>query len=101
MAASRRARPGARKSAARLRRGDQLLALLRRQRLVLGPVIAQLAALLAGLGHALVVLARLAALLGGELRPGLHAPLHARLRLGLHGRVALGDAQPLAPPLGL
>src|SRR6267378_436104 len=43
----------------------------------------------------------LAALLGREPRPGLHAPLHALLLLRLHARIALGDRDPLLPALGL
>src|SRR5207237_8929669 len=82
-----------------LRRGE-VLALARRQRLVFGPLLAQLAALLwRHLGDALVVLARLAALLGGQLGRGLHAPRHALLLLRLHPRAALRDADPLAPPV--
>src|SRR5690349_5458741 len=48
-----------------------------------------------------VALARGLALLRGEARPGLHAPLHLRLLLGLHLGIALGDAEPLALARGL
>src|SRR5216684_2444464 len=65
-------------------RRREVLALVRRQRLVFGPLLAQLAALL-----------------GAQLGPGLHAPLHALLLLRLHLGVALGDADPLAPAVGL
>src|SRR5205807_7660521 len=83
-------------------RRREVLALVRRQRLVFGPLLAQLAALLGRhLGDALVVLARLAALHGGQLGPNLHAPLHALLLLRLHLGVALGDTDPFAPALGL
>src|SRR6266705_2447348 len=106
MLASRRAKPGVFTPlflfpGGGLRRRE-VLALARRQRLVFGPLLAQLAALLGRhLGDALVVLARLAALLGGQLGPGLHAPLHALLLLRGHPRVALRDADPLAPAVGL
>src|SRR4051812_12609579 len=59
-------------------RSTWLLPVLRRQRLVFGPLLAQPGPLLRRhLGDALVVLARLPALLDGELGPRLHAPLHA------------------------
>src|ERR687897_878222 len=81
--------------------GDEVLALVRRQRLVLGPFLAQLLPLLGpGLDDAFVVLARNPPLLGGELRPGLHAALHPLLLLHLHAGIALGDADPVAPALG-
>src|SRR5258708_28756196 len=82
---------------------NHALAVVRRKRLVFGPFLAQvLVALVARLfGEALVVLARLAALIGRELGPGLHAPLHALLLLRLHARIALGDADPLLAALGL
>src|SRR5258708_19386614 len=107
MLAKRRARPGVTLvlGAARVGRRwrNQALALVRRKRLVLGPFLAQvLVALVARLfGEALVVLARLAALIGRELGPGLHAPLHALLFLRLHARLALADADPFLPPLRL
>src|SRR6266540_2560165 len=86
-------------------RGDQALALVRGQRLIFGPFVAQIfAAFFARHWHlreTLVVLARLAALLGGELRPELHAARHALLLLGLHARVALGDGDPFLAPLRL
>src|SRR5262249_36587157 len=86
----------------RVGRGDEALALFRRQRLGFRPGVAQLLALFRRrLGDALVILARLAALLGAELRPVLHASLHALLLLGLHPGIAVGDADPFAPPLGL
>src|SRR4051812_34101920 len=88
--------------AARLRGGGrgEVLALVRRQRLVLGPLVTQALFLRArALGDALVVLARLAALLGAQVRPGLHAPLHPLLLELRHLRMALGDLQPLLAPL--
>src|SRR5688572_13515601 len=103
MEASRRGRPGVLSALlfSSWLRGEAFT-LLRRQLLVLGPLLAQLAALLwRDLDDLLVGLARLAALLGGELRPGLHAPLHALLTLRRHLRVALGDGDPLAPALWL
>src|SRR5918999_2668157 len=103
MEASRRGRPGV-LSALLLSswlRGEAFT-LLRRQLLVLGPVLAQLAALLGrDLDDLLVGLARLAALLGGELRPNLHAPLYALLSQRGHLGVPLGNADPFAPALGL
>src|SRR5688572_6936906 len=107
MAARRRASPAVGSGSVAMLVGfgsgrDQALAFLRRQRLVLGPLLAQVAAaLLRYLGHALVVLARLAPLLGGELHPALHAALHARLLFGVHARVALGDADPLQAPVAV
>ena len=50
-----------------------------------------LALLRRGLDDALVVLARLPALLGAQLGPGLHAPLHALLLLRLHLWIAVGN----------
>src|SRR5204862_2567717 len=88
--------------AARLRRTwrDEILALVRRQRLVFGPLVTQALLLRArALGDALVVLARLAALLGAQVRPQLHAPLHALLLELRHLRIALGDLDPLLAPL--
>src|SRR5512138_1587431 len=85
-------------------RRREALALLRRERLVLGPGLAQVLRLRGRalrLGELLVVLARLAPLLGREARPGLHAPLHALLLLDLHARVTLGDGDPLLPALRL
>src|SRR4051794_15205963 len=85
-----------------LRRGlDRLrheaLALERRELLIFGPLLAQLVALLRRhLGDLAVSLPRLAALVGRELDPGLHAPLHALLLLRFHRGIALGDADPLA-----
>src|SRR6187455_754937 len=80
---------------------DDVFALAWRERLVLGPVVAQVAALLGrDLDDLLVGLARLAALLGRERGPALHAALHPLLLLGLHRRIALGDADPLAAALG-
>src|SRR6185503_16176832 len=103
MAASRRRRPGVLTGslpAAGLR--GEVFALVLRQRLVLGPLLAQVAALLGrDLDHLLVGLARLAPLLRRKRGPALHAPLHALLLLGLHRRVALGDADPLHAPLAL
>src|SRR3989442_13967225 len=107
MDARRRARPGVTLMllAARVGRGggNQALALVRRERLVLGPGLAQVLVrrLARHFGEMLVVLARLAALLGREARPGLHATLHALLLLRLHARIALGDADPLLPALGI
>ena len=49
----------------------------------------------------LVALARVLSLLGGQLGPGLHASLHPRLLIGLHFRIALGNADPLALARGL
>src|SRR2546425_4912095 len=103
MDARRRARPGVTLMllAARVGGGGrhQALALVRRERLVLGPGLAQVLVriLPRHLGEVLVVLARLAALLGREARPGLHATLHALLLLRLHARIALGDSDPLLP----
>src|SRR5688572_12898126 len=103
MDASRRGRPGVLTGlllAARLRRDRFALAL--RQGLVFGPLLAQVAALRRRhLDELLVGLARVAALLGRELRPALHAPRDALLLFRLHRRIALGDADPLAPALGL
>src|SRR6185503_12526130 len=108
IAASRRARPGVTASVlgtARVerKRGRVALALVRRERLVLDPVLAQVlvVALARQLGELLVVLARLAALLGREARPGLHAPGDALLLLGRHLRIAFGDRDPFLPALGL
>src|SRR3954468_3029716 len=108
MAARRRARPGVTASVlgtARVERGGgrEALALLRRERLVFGPLLAQILGvrLARQLGELLVVLARLAALLGRELGPGLHAPLNALLLLDRHARVALGDGDPFVPALDL
>src|SRR5688572_14318066 len=102
MEASRRASPGVLSSLLTTRLRGDFFALARRQRLVFGPLVAQLAALLRRhLDDLLVGLARLAALLGRERGPTLHAPLHAFLFFGLHRRVALGDADPLASALGL
>src|SRR5688572_4574092 len=103
MDASRRGSPGVLTGlffSSRL--GREAFALALRQGLVLGPVLAQVAALLGrDLDDLLVGLARVAALLGRQLGPALHAPRDALLLLGLHGRIALGDADPLAPALGL
>src|SRR5712692_6855053 len=107
MLASRRARPGVTLVllAARVSRGwgNQALALVRRERLVLGPGLAQVLVRRRArrLGEMLVVLARLPALLGREACPDLHAPLHALLLLRLHARIALGDGDPLLPAVGL
>src|SRR5438309_1925745 len=107
MDARRRARPGVTLMllAARVA-GDgrhQALALVRRECLVLGPGLAQVLVRRRPrrLGEVLVVLARLAALLGREARPGLHAALHALLLLRLHARIALGDADPFLPAIGV
>src|SRR5919198_4922382 len=85
------------------RRGrGEILPLGGRQRLVFGPLVAKVAALLGRhLGEAFVVFAGLRALLRGEPRPGLHASLHALLFFGLHLRVAVSDADPLAAALRL
>src|SRR5258705_8400285 len=107
MDASRRPRPGVTLMllAARVGEGGwgEAFALVRRERLVLGPGLAQI---VFGrgplrLGEVLVVLACLPALLRRQARPGLHAPLHPLLLRRLHARVALGDRQPLLPALGL
>src|SRR5213080_4634212 len=107
MDAGRRPRPGVTVAllAARVGGGGrgEALALVGRERLVLGPGLAQV---LFGrgalrLGEVLVVLARLPALLRRQARPGLHAPLHALLLLRLHARVALRNRDPLLPALGL
>src|SRR5882672_10342970 len=75
----------------------QLAPLLLRQAVVLLPLLfLPLFLLRRQLFHLLVALARGLAFLGGELDPGLHAPLHARLLVGLHLRVTLGDPDPLA-----
>src|SRR6185436_7494899 len=72
-----------------------------RELLVFGPLLAQSVALLRRrLDDLLVGLARLAPLLRRERGPALHAALHALLLLGLHRRIALGDADPLAAALG-
>src|SRR4030095_6323549 len=108
MEASRRGSPGTATRvaactvlfAAMLR--DRVFALARRQRLVFRPMVAQVAALLRrNLDDLLVGLARLAPLFRRERGPALHAALHALLLLGVHRRVALGDADPLAAALGL
>src|SRR5687767_9713458 len=103
MAASRRRRPGVLTPsllAAGLR--GEIFALVLRQRLVFGPLLAQVAALPGrDFGELLVGLARLPPLLGRQRCPALHAPLHALLLLGLHRRIALGDADPLEAPLAL
>src|SRR5688500_11560094 len=104
MLAKRLGRPGVKTwSVPDLLRWCEVFPLVLRQRLVLGPALGELLVLLLGalLGDALVVLARLAALLGGEGGPALHAPLHAFLALRVHGRIAVGDAYPVAPPVGL
>src|SRR6185503_20154022 len=85
MEASRRGSPGVLATSLLLTamlRSD-VLALPWRQRLVFGPLLAQLAALLRR-----------------QRGPALHAALHALLLLGLHRRIALGDADPLAAALG-
>src|SRR5688572_23992411 len=101
MLAMRRSREGV-LPIAELRRRSEAIALVGRERLVFGPALGELLVFLGGalLGHALVVLARLGALLGGERRPALHAPLHPLLLLRLHRRVALGEPHPLAASLG-
>src|SRR5918992_2684434 len=101
--ASRRGRPGVlTKSFLPARLRGEAFTLLRRQLLVLGPLLAQLAALLGRHLHdPLVGLARLAPLLRSKLCPGLHAPLHALLAQRRHLRIALGNADPFAPALGL
>src|ERR1041385_1000205 len=83
-------------------RRNEALALLRRQRLVFGPGLAQVLVVPARhLREALVVLARLPALLGAQVRPDLHAPLHALLLERLHARIALRDLDPFLAPLTL
>src|SRR4051794_31714056 len=108
MLARRRARPGV--TSVLLAAGvgrvgrNEALPLVRRQRLILGPGLAQvLLRRLARrrLGELLVVLARDATLLGREAHPGLHAALHALLLHHFHAWVALGDRDPLQPALGL
>src|SRR3954467_15055695 len=86
-----------------VRRRGEVLPLGGRQRLILGPGVAQVpVALLARrLGEGLVVLARLAALLGREARPRRHALLHALCALGFRLGIALGNGEPLLPALGL
>src|SRR6266850_6794674 len=107
MDARRRPRPGVTSVLLAARVGGngrgEAFALVRRERLVLGPGLAQVlfGRRTLSLGEVLVVLARLPALLRREARPGLHAPLHALLLLRLHARVALGDRDPLLPALGL
>src|SRR3954465_1561239 len=70
------------------RLGDQALALVGRQRLVLGPFLAQVLVLLArdARGGAEIV-PGLATFLGAEVGPALHALLDARLSVGLHLRI--------------
>src|SRR5687767_14180914 len=108
MDASRRGRPGVPERltsctslfAARLR-GD-FFALARRERLVFRPLLAQLVAPRRRcLDDLLVGLARLSALLGRELGPGLHAALHSLLTLRRHLPIALCYPDPFAPALGL
>src|SRR5688572_12641339 len=103
MDASRRGRPGVLTNSllpARLR-GD-FFALARRERLVFRPLLAQLVApRRRRLDDLLVGLARLSALLGRELGPGLHAALHALLTLRRHLPIALCYPDPFAPALGL
>src|SRR5688572_23719838 len=102
MDASRRGRPGVLNSLLPARLRGDFLALARRERLVFGPLLAQLVApRRRRLDDLLVGLARLSALLRRELGPGLHAPLHALLALRRHLPVALRHADPLAPALGL
>src|SRR5688572_19933313 len=102
MEASRRGRPGVLTGLffpARL--CAERFALALGEGLVLGPLLAQVGALgRRHLGHLLVGFARLAALLGRQRRPALHAALHALLLLRLHGGIAFGDADPLAAALG-
>src|SRR6266853_3725252 len=75
----------------------QLTPLLFRQAVVLLPLLFQPQLFVRRqLFHLLVALARGLAFLGGELGPGLHAPLHARLFVGFHLRITLGDTDPLA-----
>src|SRR5690242_11998889 len=84
-------------------RRHEALPLVRRQGLVLGPFLPQVL-LVVGLRllrEPLVVLARLAALLGRELGPRLHAARDPLLLLRLHLRIALRDRDPLLPALGL
>src|SRR2546430_17083602 len=106
MDARRRARPGVTLMllAARVGGGGrhQALALVRRERLVLGPGLAQ--ALVRRrprrLGELLVVLARRAPLLGREARPGLHPALPAGRLLPPPARTGLVVAQPILPAIG-
>src|SRR3954471_9829041 len=101
MLARRRARPGVTSVLLAARVGrvgrDEALPLVRRQRLVFRPGLAQVLfrRLARRLGELLVILACLAALLGREVCPSPHAPLHALLLDHLHARVALGDRDPL------
>src|SRR3990170_3527983 len=103
MDASRRGRPGVlMKSLLPGRLRGDVFALARGERLVFGPLLAQLVAPRGRrLDDLLVGFACLPALLGRELRPGLHAALHALLSLRRHLRIALGHPDPLAPALGL
>src|SRR4051812_15249218 len=112
MLASLRGRPGARPPGGTLRlvsarvgrrRRDQALPLVRGQRLVFSPLLAQVLLVLLArhLRQPLVVLARLAALLRRELGPCLHAPRDAFLFLGFHARIALRDGDPLHATLRL
>src|SRR5688572_9662588 len=104
MLAKRLGRPGVKTwSVPDLLRRGEVFPLVRRERLVLGPALGELLVLLLGalLGDALVVFACLAALLGRQGGPALHTPLHALLALHVHGRVAVGDAYPVAPAVGL
>src|SRR3954469_6305926 len=107
MPARRRARLGVTsmlRRTPRIGRGrrHQALALVRRQRLILGPFFAQVLLLVLArhLGEALVILARLAPLVGGELGPRLHAARDALLLLALHARIALGNRDPFLTTLG-
>src|SRR4249919_3724712 len=75
----------------------QLAPLLLRQAVVLLPLLFQpLLLVRRQLFHLFVALARGLTFPGGELGPGLHASLHARLLVGFHLRIALGDADPVA-----
>src|SRR5258706_10618329 len=75
----------------------ELAPLLLGQAVVLLPLLFQPLFLVGRqLFHLLVALARGLAFLGGELGPGLHASLHARLLVGFHLRITLGDPDPFA-----
>src|SRR5438046_5345467 len=79
------------------RRTAQLAPLLLRQAVVLLPLLLQPLFLVGRqLFHLLIALARRLAFLGGELDPSLHAPLRARLLVGFHLGITLGDPEPLA-----
>src|SRR5438046_9963309 len=79
------------------RRTAQLAPLLLRPSVVLLLLLLQPLCLVGRqLFHLLVALARRLAFLGGELDPGLHAPLRARLLVGFHLRLTLVHPAPIA-----